>query len=63
MADGNAETRSVLNAVAALRAGQEQMQGDIDRLRAATHALIVFAVYGIAAAALAFFLYKKGSPA
>lgn len=55
------DTRSVFNAVASVRAGQDQMQKDIDQLRAGMNAMLVFSAYGVAIAALAFWLIKKGS--
>jgi hypothetical protein len=57
------ESRSILNAVASVRAGQEQMQKDVDQVRAGINAMIVFSVYGVAIAVLAFAMIKKGSAA
>lgn len=55
------DTRSILNAVASVRAGQEQMQKDVDQLRAGVNAMIVFAAYGVAIGALIWLMLKKGA--
>lgn len=59
MAEQSTDTRSILNAAASIRAGQEQMQGDVDQIRAGINAIIIFSAYGVAISVLAFWLIKK----
>ncbi len=58
--DGKLSERNVLNAVASVRAGQEQMQKDVDKLRAGVNAMIMFSVYAVAIGALIFWAARKG---
>jgi hypothetical protein len=53
------DTRSILNAVASVRAGQEQMQKDVDRLRAHSSALTTMLTYLLAIGLLGLLIYSK----
>lgn len=55
------DTRSILNALSTVTAGQEQMQKDVDKLRASTHALLILGVYGIALGFIVYMVARKGS--
>ncbi len=58
------DTRNVLNAVASVKAGQEQMQKDVDRLRASSAATLTLLVYCFALGGLAIVMWSKakGTP-
>lgn len=57
-------TRSVLNAVASVKAGQEQMQRDVDKIRAGTAATLICFAYTAALAVLViYYVRKAGTPA
>lgn len=47
-------TRSILNRLSAVSAAQEQLQGDVDKLRATANALLVIGFYTAAIALLVF---------
>jgi hypothetical protein len=51
-------TRSLLNAVASVRAGQEQLQGDVDKIRASLNGLAVMGLYTLSIAVLIFVVIK-----
>jgi hypothetical protein len=53
-----APDRSALNAVASVRAAQEQMQGDVDKLRKDVQALLVLTLYVVGALAVTYFAVK-----
>jgi hypothetical protein len=59
MPESSLDNRNVLNAVASVKAGQEQMQKDVDRLRASSAATLTLLVYCFALGGLAIVLYTK----
>ena len=63
MPEPTVDTRSILNRLASVQAGQDQMQRDVDKLRAATSAVLICFVYTAALAALIiYWLRKVGTP-
>jgi hypothetical protein len=44
--------RSAINRVAAMRADQEQLQCEVEKLRTQTHAILVLSVYTVALVAI-----------
>lgn len=59
MPEQTADTRSILNGLASVRAGQEQMQKDVDRLRATTSLATTALVYLLAVGLLTLVIYSK----
>jgi hypothetical protein len=59
MPDASLDNRNLLNAVASVRAGQEQMQKDVDRLRASSAATLTLLVYCFALGGLAIVMWSK----
>jgi hypothetical protein len=59
-----AQQRSVLNAVAAIRADLDQMQRDIDKLRASSNATLMVGCYVLACSVIIFLSvrYPKAAP-
>jgi hypothetical protein len=53
------DTRSILNRLASVQAGQEQMQKDVDKLRAGMAAVLTCFAYTVALAALVIFYLRK----
>jgi len=64
MAEQSTDTRSILNRLASVQAGQEQMQKDVDRLRANAAATLTLLVYVFALGGLAIVMWSKakGTP-
>lgn len=54
------DTRSILNAAATIRAGQEQLQGDVDKMRAQLSMIAVLVAYAGATALLTFLAVRYG---
>lgn len=59
MADDTTTSRSLLNAVASVRAGQEQMQKDVDKLRAGMAAVLTCFAYTVALGILVALYLRK----
>ncbi|HEX3561808.1 MAG TPA: hypothetical protein VHU24_03130 [Solirubrobacterales bacterium] len=53
------DNRNVLNAVTSVKAGQEQMQRDVDKLRAAAAATLLCFAYTAALAVLIIYYVRK----
>lgn len=58
MSEPKVDPRSTLNAVASVRAAQEQMQGDIDKLRKDVQAVLIVSLYIVGALAVVYFAVR-----
>ncbi len=61
MAEQSTDTRSILNRLASVQVAQDQMQRDVDKLRAGVSATLICFTYTAALAVLIIFYLRKAA--